>query len=339
MLLDASVDFTAASISAQAQKAESDGFDGVWASETNHEPFLTLAGAASSTSRVELGTGIVVAFGRSPMLTALMANDLQLLSQGRLILGLGSQIKPHIEKRYSMPWSHPAARMREYVMALRAIWSSWHEGSALNFEGDFYTHTLMTPYFNPGPNEYGAPKVFLAAVGELMTEVAGEVADGLMLHSFTTDRYVRDVTLPALERGFHRTGKSREDMQVSMTVLVATGTTDSEFERSTRRARSSIAFYGSTPAYRGVLAHHGWGDLYEELHTLSKSGEWSTMTDLIDDEVLNAFAIVGHVDELADKISERFGSYVDRLAFHTMHRLEPEVIVSVIDSLRQRSTN
>src|SRR5688572_1436426 len=176
-----------------AKQQEDLGYDGLWAAETSHDPFVSLTLAAEATERVELGTAIVVAFGRNPMDLAITANGLQLLSQGRFILGLGSQIKPHIEKRFSMPWSKPAARMREFILAMRAIWDSWHHGTKLDFRGDFYTHTLMTPFFDPGPNPYGPPRVFLAAVGERMTEVAGEVADGLLAHGFTTERYLKEV--------------------------------------------------------------------------------------------------------------------------------------------------
>lgn len=206
MLIDGDLSFGDGDVANQARAVEAAGYDGAWAAEVGHDPLLILAGAASATSRLELGTGIVVAFGRSPMITAMMANDVQFLSKGRLLLGLGSQIKPHIEKRYSMPWSQPAARMREYILALRAIWSCWNEGTPMNFRGEFYRHTLMTPFFSPAPNPFGAPKIFLAAVGELMTEVAGEVADGLLVHPFTTERYLREVTLPALERGLARAG-------------------------------------------------------------------------------------------------------------------------------------
>ena len=198
MQVDGGIGFDPSDAVKTAQRAEEDGFDGLWCAETGHDPFLPLLLAAEHTERIELGTGIAVAFARNPMSTAVLANDLQAFSKGRFMLGLGSQIKPHIEKRYSMPWSHPAPRMREFITAMRAIWSAWHDGTKLAFRGDFYKHTLMTPFFNPGPNPYGVPKVFLAAVGELMTEVAGEVADGLLAHGFTTARYMREVTLPAL---------------------------------------------------------------------------------------------------------------------------------------------
>ncbi|HEY5439628.1 MAG TPA: TIGR03617 family F420-dependent LLM class oxidoreductase, partial [Acidimicrobiales bacterium] len=215
MLIDGDLSFRGGDIAEHARRAESEGYDGAWAAEAGHDPLLIAASAAPATSTLELGTGIVVAFGRSPMITATMANDVQLLSKGRLLLGLGSQIKPHIEKRYSMPWSHPAPRMREYILAMRAIWACWNEGEPLNFRGEFYKHTLMTPFFNPGPNPYGAPKVYLAAVGELMTEVAGEVADGLLVHPFTTERYLSEVTLPALERGLAKSGRTLEGYPIS----------------------------------------------------------------------------------------------------------------------------
>ncbi|MFZ0172045.1 MAG: TIGR03617 family F420-dependent LLM class oxidoreductase, partial [Acidimicrobiales bacterium] len=228
MLIDGGLSFDAEKMGERAREVEAQGYDGAWSTETGHEPFLILAAAAPHTEKLQLGTGIVVAFGRSPMITATMANDVQLLSKGRLLLGLGSQIKPHIEKRYSMPWSHPAARMREYIRALRAIWASWNEGTKLDFRGDFYTHTLMTPFFSPGPNPYGAPKVFLAAVGELMTEVAGEVADGILIHGFTTERYLREKTMPALGRGLDKSGRSRESFQVSYPGFIVTGTPEEQ---------------------------------------------------------------------------------------------------------------
>src|ERR1700691_6131552 len=282
MLIDGWLNFDPHSIGARARELEDAGFDGAWAPEVGHDPLLILAGAAPATTRLQLGTGIVVAFGRSPMITATMANDVQVLSEGRLLLGLGSQIKPHIEKRYSMPWSHPAARMREYILAMRAIWANWNEGEKLFFRGEFYRHTLMTPFFSPAPHEYGPTKIFLAAVGELMTEVAGEVADGLLIHPFTTERYLREVTMPALERGLAKSGRELADFPISFSGLIATGDSDEALEDAIRRVRGQIAFYGSTPAYRGVLELHGWGDLQSELNTLSKSGEWERMGELID---------------------------------------------------------
>src|SRR5688500_11757154 len=200
---------------AAAKELEDQGYDGIWTAETAHDPFFPLLLAAQETERVELGTGIAVAFARNPMNLAQIGWDLQAASQGRFILGLGSQIKPHITKRFSMPWSSPAARMREMILAIRAIWASWNDGTKLDFQGDFYTHTLMTPFFNPGPNPHGNAKIALAGVGEKMTEAAGEVADGFLCHGFTTERYLREITLPALERGAARAGRPVDQIEVS----------------------------------------------------------------------------------------------------------------------------
>src|SRR3954463_608887 len=254
---------------ASAKEAEDAGYDGVWGAETSHDPFLPLALAAEHTQRLELGTGIAVAFARSPMTLANIGYDLQQYSKGRFNLGLGSQIKPHIEKRFSMPWSHPAPRMREMILAMRAIWDCWNNETKLDFRGDFYQHTLMTPFFNPGPNPYGPPKVYLAAVGELMTEVAGETADGLLVHGFTTERYLREVTLPALERGLAKSGRKRADFEISAPGFIVTGGNEKEMEAAKVGTRRQIAFYGSTPAYRGVLELHGWGDMQTDLNRLS----------------------------------------------------------------------
>lgn len=319
---------------AEARELELAGYDGAWSAETGHDPLMIVAGAATSTTTLELGTGIVVAFARSPMITATMANDVQLLSRGRLLLGLGSQIKPHIEKRYSMPWSHPAPRMREYVLAMRAIWACWNEGAALNFRGEYYRHTLMSPFFNPGPNPYGAPQVYLAAVGELMTEVAGEVADGLLVHPFTTERYVREVTLPALERGLAKSGREAKDFPISFSGLIATGDTDEELEDATRRVRGQIAFYGSTPAYRGVLELHGWGDLQSELNTLSKTGEWEKMGELIDDDVLNAFSIVARPNDVGAIVRSRLDDVISRFNVYAPYPLSDDARRAIVSGLR-----
>lgn len=292
---------------------ERGGYDGGWTAETSHDPFLPLLLAAEHTSRLELGTNIAVAFARNPMIVANIGWDLQAYSQGRFILGLGTQIRPHIEKRFSMPWSHPAARMREFVGALHAIWSAWRDGTKLRFEGDFYTHKIMTPMFTPEPQPYSAPKVFLAAVGEAMTELCGEVADGHLGHPMVSKRYLDEVTMPALERGMRRGGRDRGDFEVSCEVMVATGANDTELAAATATVRKQIAFYGSTPAYRKVLELHGWGDAHTELHRLSLEGEWDTMGSLIDDEMLAAFAVTGPVDTIAAALRTRCEGAVDRV--------------------------
>jgi probable F420-dependent oxidoreductase len=307
-----------------AKVQEDLGYDGIWSAETAHDPFFPLLLAAMETERVELGTGIAVAFARNPMVLAQIANDLQLASEGRFLLGLGSQIKAHIEKRFSMPWSHPAPRMRELVLAMRAIWDTWHKGTKLEFRGEFYNHTLMTPFFNPGPNQFGPPKVFLAAVGEKMTEVAGEVCDGLLAHGFTTERYLKEVTIPALERGLEKGGRQRRDFEISYPAFVVTDDQSDQF------VRQQIAFYGSTPAYRGVLELHGWGDLQTELNTLSKQGEWVQMGKLITDDIRDAFAVVGDPAEIPKQVIARVGGVIDRVSFYTSGLGDPEQMKTVI---------
>ena len=323
-----------ADIGARAQELEAMGYDGLLTAETGHDCFLPLAIAAEHTRRIELATGIAVAFARTPMVLAYTANDLQQASGGRFILGLGSQIKPHIEKRFSMPWSHPARRMREYILALRAIWSSWNDGTPLKFEGEFYKHTLMTPFFAPPPNPYGAPKVFLAAVGEMMTEVAGEVADGIIIHGFTTERYVKEVTVPAIERGLRAAGRDRASFQISGPLFVVTGTNEEELAAAEQGVKQQIAFYGSTPAYRGVLELHGWGDLQTELNTLSKQGEWVKMGELIDDEILHTFAVVSEPEGVGAELKRRYRGVVDRCSFYAPYRSDPERWTRVVDDLK-----
>jgi probable F420-dependent oxidoreductase len=292
---------------------EQQGYDGGWTAEINHDPFLPLLLAAEHTSRLELGTNIAVAFARNPMIVANLGWDLQTYSGGRFILGLGTQIQPHIEKRFSMPWSHPARRMREFVAALHAIWSAWMDGTKLRFEGEFYTHKIMTPMFTPEPQPYPAPKIFIAAVGEAMTEMCGEVADGHLGHPMISKRYLNEVTMPALLRGMQRCGRDRSDFEVSAEVMVATGENDADLAAATTAARTRIAFYGSTPAYRKVLELHGWGDLQTELHRLSLQGEWDAMGSLIDDDMLSAFAVVGPVDTVAAALASRCEGVVDRV--------------------------
>jgi probable F420-dependent oxidoreductase len=305
-----------AQVPVRARELEDLGYDGAISVETAHDPFLPLALAAEHTARVDLITSVAIALARSPMTTAHTAYDLQVLSGGRMILGLGSQIQPHIEKRFSMPWSAPAARMREFIMALRAIWDSWMTGERLNFRGDHYTHTLMTPFFRPAASPSGPPRVFLGALGDRMCEVAGEVADGVLLHPFSTERYVRERALPAVERGLAKAGRPREAFQFSLSPFVATGATDEDVRDSLSGVRQQIAFYGSTPAYRKVLDLHGWGDAQDELNMLSKRGRWVEMAEVITPEMLDAFVVQAPHDRLADALGARYGGVADRLHFH-----------------------
>jgi probable F420-dependent oxidoreductase len=317
-----------------ARDAELAGYSGVWTAETSHDPFYPLLLAAGSTSTLDLGTSIAVAFARNPMTLAYTANDLQAYSKGRFVLGLGSQIKPHITKRFSMEWSHPAPRMREMILAIRAIWDCWNDGTKLDFRGDFYTHTLMTPFFNPGPNPYGAAKIFLAGVGEMMTEVAGEVCDGFICHGFTTERYLREVTLPALERGRAKVGKTLEGFEIVGPSFVVTGGNEAELEAAATGTRQQIAFYGSTPAYRGVLEIHGWGAMQDELNALSKQGKWVDMGKLIDDEILQTFAVVGEPEQIAPELHRRYGDIIQRISFYAPYKTDPSRWRGVIDALK-----
>src|SRR3954454_6817058 len=334
MKIDGGLTSDLTAVPGAARDGEAAGYDGLWSVETSHNPFLPLLLGAEHTERVELGTGIAVAFARNPMDLACMAHDLQQYSQGRFLLGLGSQIKPHITKRFSMEWSHPAARMREFILAMRAIWDCWDNGTKLDFRGDFYQHTLMTPFFNPGASAFGSPKVFLAGVGELMTEVAGETCDGFLCHGFTTERYLRETTIPALERGLEKSGRTLADIEISGPAFVVTGGNEEEMEASKQGTRQQIAFYGSTPAYRGVLEMHGWGDLQTELNSLSKQGEWVTMGELIDDEILNTFAVVAEPEQLAPQLHARYGDIVDRISFYAPYKSDPERWHGVLDSLK-----
>jgi probable F420-dependent oxidoreductase len=324
-------DLRGAGKAAAAQEAQ--GYDGLWTAETAHDPFFPLLLASQQTEKVELGTGIAVAFARNPMNLAQIAWDLQAASEGRFILGLGSQIKPHITKRFSMPWSHPAARMREMILAIRAIWAAWNDGTKLDFQGDFYTHTLMTPFFDPGPNPHGNAKIFLAGLGELMTEVAGEVCDGFLCHGFTTEKYLREVTVPALERGAAKAGRSLGDIEISGPAFVVTGTTEEEMAASVQGTKQQIAFYGSTPAYRGVLELHGWGGLQDDLNKMSKEGRWKEMGELITDDILHTFAVVGEPEQLAPELQARYGDVVSRISFYAPYASDPDRWTAVMDQL------
>ncbi|CUU59792.1 probable F420-dependent oxidoreductase, MSMEG_2256 family [Parafrankia irregularis] len=329
-------DATISAVADQVHQAERVGFDGVWAPEINRDPFLPLLIAADRSSRLDLGSAIAVAFARNPMSTAMIANDLAGYSSGRFILGLGSQVRPHIERRFGMPWSAPAARMREFVLALRAIWRSWYDGEPLDFRGEIYQHTLMTPMFSPRPNPLGPPPVMVAAVGPKMTAVAAEVADGMLIHGFTTERYLREVTVPEVKSVLHAHGRSREQFTLSYPGFVVTGADERSIRQGIAATRRRIAFYGSTPAYRGVLDLHGWGDLHVELHRLSRRNEWAAMADLVDDTVLNAFAVVGEPAEVAKEIRRRFEGLVDRFTLYLPDELPEQTQHEVVAGIRAR---
>jgi len=318
-----------------ARRARTVGYDGLWSAELDHDPFLPLGRAAEASYPLELGTSIAVAFARSPMTLAATAWDLQALSEGRFILGIGSQVRAHIERRFSMPWSRPAARMREFICAMRAIWTAWQEGTPLDFRGDFYTHTLMTPNFDPGPLPCGPPRVMLAAVGAAMTSVAAEVADGVLLHAFTTRRYIREVTLPTLRQALDRSGRARAQFEVKYAPFIASGADEGELEQSISELRRRIAFYASTPTYRPVLELHGWGGLQAELNDLARQGRWDDMGALVDDEVLEAFAVIALRSQLPSALGRWVKGLADRVSVSLPTPQSSEEESAMIAELRQ----
>jgi probable F420-dependent oxidoreductase len=291
---------------------EARGYDAAFTAEINSDPFFPLVLAAEHSKAIQLTTAISVAFARNPMTLANLAWDLNQYAKGRFTVGLGSQIKPHITRRFSMPWSQPAARMREFILAMRAIWGCWETGEKLDFNGEFYRHDLMTPMFTPTRTAYGAPGVNLAAVGPRMTEVAAEVADGVIAHGFTTVQYLQEVTLPAVQRGLAIAGRSREAFDVSLPVMVVTGVDEEAFGRSRLAVQSQLAFYASTPAYRPVLDLHGWGELQSEAHQLTRQGRWQDMGALITDDILHTFAVVCEdIDQVPAMLKQRYAGLAD----------------------------
>jgi probable F420-dependent oxidoreductase len=310
VLLDVQLDARPDQAAARARELVGAGVDGLFTFEGPHDVFLPLV-AAAGVVETDLMTNVAIALPRSPMHLAHAAYDLQLLSKGRFRLGLGSQIRPHIEHRYGATWDRPVARMREMVLAVKAILMSWQEGTRLDFRGEFTRHTLMPPTFVPGPNPYGVPPVLLGALGPQMTRVAAEVADGLLVMPFHSHRHFRERTLPAVEEGLARAG--RTSVPLYPQAIVAMGRTPAEQEHALRGARMLLAFYGSTPAYRPVLEVEGWADLQPELNALSKTGHVEAMLDLVDEPMARTLAVVGTPEECAAEIRHRFGDVADRV--------------------------
>ncbi|WP_229069920.1 TIGR03617 family F420-dependent LLM class oxidoreductase [Actinoplanes sp. DH11] len=333
MLVDfaAPVAATPAEAEAAAVSAEQVGYDGFLAAETRHDVFTTLALVARATGQISLQSAIAVAFARNPMNVAVLANDLRLISEGRFRLGLGSQVKPHIERRFSMPWSSPAARMEEFVGALRAIWHSWATGDRLMFRGAFYKHTVMTDFFNPGPNPYGNPPVELAAVGERMVAVAGRVADGMLVHPLTSKDYLWQRILPCLREA---RGGSLDGFTLQMSAMVVLGADPVQRARAEEAVRGQIAFYASTPSYRPVLEVHGWSELADRLNVLSRRQEWAEMAALIGDDVLDAFAVAGDAAAVAAGLKARFGTAIDRVSLYTPYEADRYQIAAVRSAIR-----
>jgi probable F420-dependent oxidoreductase len=333
MLVDSAAPISASPLEVEslAVEAEKLGYDGFGAAETRHDVFPALALAARATSRIELQSSIAVAFARNPMTVAMNANDIQLISGGRFQLGLGSQVKAHIERRFAMPWGRPAARMEDFVAAVRAIWHAWATGERLVHRGEFYRHTLMTDFFDPGPNPHGNPPILLAAVGERMTAVAGRIADGLLVHPLTSARYLRERTVPVLTQA---RGSSLDGFTLGLSALVVLGA-DEESRRTAERAvRGQIAFYASTPSYRPVLELHGWGGLADRLNTMSRRQAWGEMADAIDDDVLGTFAVSGDAAAVAAALRGRFGDVIDRISFYLPYAADPAEVAALHAALR-----
>ena len=310
------------------------GYDGAFSFEAKHDPFLPLAVASEHTRDLRLGTAIAIAFARNPMNLANLAYGMQNVSEGRFFLGLGSQVRPHIQKRFSMEWSKPAARMREIVMAIKAIFACWEGQAELDFRGEFYQHTLMIPAFNPGPNPYGPPPILTGGFGPLMTAVAGEVADGFIAHPFQSRLSMEKVMIPALEKGLAKSGRSLDDFEIICATLVVTADEEEDFTRVREAARKQLAFYGSTPAYRLTLDAHGWGDLHLDLNRMSKQNRWDEMADLITDEILETIAVVGPRNEIAGLLHERLDGIASGVSLTHNRAPDPGQWADVVADLK-----
>jgi probable F420-dependent oxidoreductase len=296
-------------------KVEAYGFDGLWTAEAAHNPFLPLAVMGMTTQKIALGTQIAVAFARSPMTTAQMGWDLQSQTDGRFILGLGTQVKAHIERRFSMPWSAPIPRLREYIESLRAIWQSWQTGERLRYKGDFYSFTLMTPFFSPQPMQYHDIPIYVAGVNEKICQLAGEICQGLHAHGFHTAKYLKEVVLKNVETGLQAGNRSRDNFELVVPIFTVTGETDEEFQKNISETKGRIAFYAGTPTYRVVLEQHGWEAAGEKLSEMARFGKWDEMWKEISDDMLHEIAVVAAPDEIASKIKERYTGLADRVCF------------------------
>jgi probable F420-dependent oxidoreductase len=316
-------------------RLEEIGYDGAFSFEAKLDPFLPLVLAAEHTKRLRLGTAIAIAFARNPMNLANLAWGVQTISEGRFVLGLGSQVRPHIEKRFSMEWSKPAARMREIVLAIRAIFDAWEGKAELDFRGDFYTHTIMIPAFDPGPNPFGPPPILTGGFGPLMTELAGEVANGFIAHPFNSRQSLLQNTMPALERGLAKSARARTDFEIVCATLVVTADDEATLEQSKLAARKQLAFYGSTPAYRPTLDAHGWGELHHALNRMSKQGRWDEMATLIDDEVLETIAVVGEREKIAGLLRERLDGIADGVSLTHNRKPDPSHWADVVSALKR----
>ena len=333
MKVDAILAANMSEVGSEAARLETLGYDGLRLAELNHDPFMPLALAAANTARIELVTSVAVAFARNPMSMAILAHDLNSFSNGRFVLGLGSQVRPHIERRFSMPWHKAARQMREFIEAMQAIFDCWYKGDRLQYVGEYYQHTLMPDTFKPDDTDGPRPRIALSATGPLMTKVAARVADGMIMHPFTTEKYMREVTIPAVQEGLEERGVSLKDFELDYAPMLASGVNDEEIERAVSFIRGRIAFYGCTVAYRPVLEIHGWGDLQDELIALNRLHETDEMTNLITDEMIDTFAIVGKPEHVIDEMLKRFGGLIHRTGF-SAQGLEDEELSGLLEKLR-----
>lgn len=308
------------------------GAAGVFTFEGPNDVFAPLT-LASGVRDLDFMTNVAIAFPRNPIHLAHQAYDHQLLTEGRFTLGLGTQIRPQIEKRFGADFDRPVARMVELIGALRAIFAAWETGERLNFRGEFYRHTLMTPMFSPGPNPYGPPPIYVGALGPRLTKATAESADGLLVMPFSTKRFLHEHTMTAVRAGLDAAGRDAADFHVVPEIIVCTGTTDEELERATAGTRMLLSFYGSTPAYKPVLDAHGWGDLQPELNSLSKQGRWATMAELIDDDVLSTIAACGTPVEVARHIVDRVEGVADTVCFYQAAPISLEALSAVVSGL------
>ena len=318
----------------EAKRLAEIGYDGVYTLEGSWDPFFPLVLASEHAPQLDIATGIAVAFPRNPSHIAYQAWDLHKFSKGKFYLGIGSQIKAHIEKRFGLEFDPPASRMREYILAVKAFFDCWQNGSKLDFQGKFYRHTLMTPMFNPGPNPYGVPPILLGALGPKMTEVAGEVADGLIVHPFNSLPFIEKQALPAVMRGLEKSGRSREDFILQINAIVITGEDEAAYQAAEASVKSLLGFYASTPAYTPPMAAVGLADLQPRLNALSKEGKWDELASYIDDDFLDAFTTRGKPEEIAGKLKNKFGKYADRLAIYAPYSAPDNMWKKIISELK-----
>jgi probable F420-dependent oxidoreductase len=318
----------------EAKYLRDQGFDGIYSLEGNRDPFFPLLLASEHAPELDIATGIAVAFPRNPSHIAYQAWDLQRFSKGKFMLGIGPQVRTHIEKRFGVDFHHPAARMKEYIQAVKAFFDCWQDDKPLNFEGEYFRHTLMTPMFNAGPIDYPKPPILLGALGPKMTNVAGEVADGLIVHPFNTVPFLEQQQLPAIDQGLQQSGRGREDFIFQVTAICITGKTEEEYKAAYESVRGLLAFYGSTPAYRPPMEAVGYGDLQPELNRLTKENRWDELSSLVEDNFVEQFAVIGEPETIGARLVEKYGHFASRISIYAPYESHPSVWPGIIKDIR-----